>query len=105
MANVSIEESDSILNIKEPFTYDESIKSFQYSEIILQSHDNINIPYQTITFNINNQSTIFLPSKSFLRFEGRIVKDDDTAYVIGDEVTLINNAIMYLFSSIRYKIE
>jgi len=104
MANFSTEESDSILNVKEPFTYNESIKSSQCSEIILQSQDNINISSQTITFNINNQSTIFLPSKSYLRFEGRIVKADDTAYVAGDEVTLINNAIMYLFSSIRYKI-
>ena len=102
--NVAIEESNSILNIKEAFTYDESIKSLQYSEIILQSQDNINKPSQTITFNINNTSTIFLSSKSYLCFEGCITKEDGTAYAVADVVTLINNAIMYLFSSIRYKI-
>jgi hypothetical protein len=72
--NVAIEESDSILNIKEAFTYDESIKSLQYSEIILQSQDNINKPSQTITFNINNQSTIFFHQTFISVFRGALQK-------------------------------
>ena len=33
--------------------------------------------------------------------EGRLTKNDDTAYVNADEVALTNNAIMHLFSRIE----
>ena len=35
-------------------------------------------------------------------FEGRLIKADNTAYAIADEVALTNNAIMHLFSRIEY---
>ena len=42
------------------------------------------------------------PSESYLIFEGRLTKADGTANVNADEVSLTNNAIMYLFSRIEY---
>ena len=42
------------------------------------------------------------PSESYLIFEGRLTKVDGTAYAIADEVALTNNAIMHLFSRIKY---
>ena len=35
-------------------------------------------------------------------FQGRLTKDDGTAYANADEVALTNNAIMHLFSRIEY---
>lgn len=104
MTNELVEISDSILNIKEPFSYDESIKSLDFSEIILQSQDNINKVSSQIVFNINNQNTIYYPAKSYLEFKGKIVKNNDTLYAEDNDITLVNNAMMFLFSSISYKI-
>ena len=42
------------------------------------------------------------PSESYLMFEVRLTKADDTLYANADEVTLTNNAIMHLFSRIEY---
>ena len=36
--------------------------------------------------------------------EGRLLKNDDTAYADGDLVSLTNNGIMYLFRSISYRL-
>jgi hypothetical protein len=45
-----------------------------------------------------------LPSESYLIIEGQLRKADHTAYAAADEVSLINNAMMYLFNSISYDI-
>ena len=42
------------------------------------------------------------PSESYLIFEGRLAKADDTAYANEDEVALTNNAIMQSFSRIEF---
>ena len=42
------------------------------------------------------------PSESYLIFEGRLTKADDTPYANADEVALTKNAIMHLFSRIEY---
>ena len=41
-------------------------------------------------------------SESYLIFEGRLTKADNTAYDNADEVALTNNAVMQLFSRIEY---
>ena len=41
------------------------------------------------------------PSESYSIFEGRLTKTDGTTYN-ADEVALMNNAIMHLFSRIEY---
>ena len=40
--------------------------------------------------------------ESYLIFEGRLTKADNTAYANADEVALTNNAKMHLFSRIEY---
>ena len=42
------------------------------------------------------------PSESYLIFEGRLTLNDGTAYANADEVALMNNGIMHLFSRIEY---
>ena len=44
------------------------------------------------------------PSESFLLIEGRLTKADGTAYANADNISLTNNAMMYLFRDIRYKL-
>ena len=44
------------------------------------------------------------PSESYLIFEGRLTNADGTLYVNADEVALPNNAIMYLFSRMEYRL-
>ena len=42
------------------------------------------------------------PNESYLIFEGRLTKADNTAYANADDVPITNNAIMHLFSRIEY---
>ena len=42
------------------------------------------------------------PSESYLIFEDRLTKADNTAYANADEITLTNNGIVHLFSRIEY---
>jgi len=44
------------------------------------------------------------PSESYLVSEGRLTKNDDTAYANADAVALTNDGIMYLFSNISYSL-
>ena len=55
-----------------------------------------------VRISIESQDILTHPSESYLIFEGRLTKADDTLYVIADEVALTNNAIMHLFSRIEY---
>ena len=80
---------------------DESIEEYEYHE------------YEPITgtslhnggdvrITSESQDVFTHPSESYLIFEGRLTKADDTLYVNADEVVLTNNAIMHLFSRIEY---
>ena len=51
-----------------------------------------------IRISIESQDMFKHPSESYLIFEGRLTKADNTAYANADEVALTNNAIMHLFS-------
>ena len=53
---------------------------------------------------LQNQNNNFHPSKSYLRIVGNITKADNTPYADGDEIALVNNAMMFLFDSIPYKL-
>ncbi len=90
-----------ILNIKEKIHTDESISSFEYHEYTAQTGVNLNNQGE-IRIVIENQDQFFLPSQGYLQIEGQLQKADDTLYVDGDVITLTNNAIMYLFSNVRY---
>ena len=96
----------SILNIKESFDEDDSIKSYQeyaYSPIAGTQLKNSG----EIWITIEIQDEFFHPHGSHLQFKGHLVKyvGANTVYGDADVVTQINNAMMYLFSSIRNELD
>jgi hypothetical protein len=92
------------LNISEPSPIDESIESHQYREYEPQNPQAVN-SNQAIQIDIQNQDIFTQPSKSFLYIEGNLTSaDNDHAYTADTKVSLINNAISYLFSQIRFLI-
>ena len=93
-----------ILNIKEPYEEDDSIRSYQYYQYSPITGTNLNSPGE-IRITIESQDEYFHPANSYLLFTGKLVKDaDGTNYAAGDNVSLINNAMMYLFSTIKYEL-
>src|SRR5271163_2538080 len=99
-----IEISNNCFNILEQVEYDNSIESRQYVDYTSQSQNNLNILGAPITIEINASDNYILPSDSVLYIKGQLVKGDGTAYDNPDEVALVNNAMMFLFSDIRYSI-
>ena len=104
-----IEISNKCYDILEQVEYDNSIESKQYVDYTPQSQNNLNIIGTPITIEINASDNYILPSDSILYIKGQLVKADGTAYNANDnnnaeEVALVNNAMMFLFSDIRYKI-
>ena len=93
--------TEQIFNIKDKFQEDESITALEYHEYTPQSGVNLNNQGEN-RITIENQDKFFLPSEAYLNFEGQLLKNDNTAYVDANLVTLTNNALMYLYSNARY---
>ena len=97
--------SNDYLEILETVKEDNSIKSYQFHdhEALVQ---NLNSGSEII-ININETNSYILPSESYLIIEGQLRKNNNNhdAYVPADEVSLINNAMMFLFNQISYSIE
>ena len=83
---------------------DESIEEYEYDEYEPITGTSLNNGGDT-RINIESQDVFTHPSESYLIFEGRLTKDDGTAYSNPDEVALTNNAIMHLLAelSITYQ--
>ena len=90
------------LNIGENFIQDESIESYEYREYTSDVRD-FNKSGE-IRFAINQQDVFLDISESYLLFKGQLVKSNDSEFATTDKTTLINNALMYLFSNIRYRV-
>ena len=102
---ISQEVHDDMLDVNEPNLYDESIRSINYYEYTPHFQANNNTCGHQIRIDINAQDIYTLPSKSYLSIKGQIRRlDNNTAYVATDEITLINNAIMYLFTGVKYEL-
>src|SRR5277367_6544205 len=104
-----IETSNNCYDILEQVEYDNSIESKQYVDYTPQSQNNLNILGTPITVEINASDNYILPSDNVLYIKGQLVKGDGTAYNDNDhnnaeEVALVNNAMMFLFSDIQYSI-
>jgi len=96
---------DEMLDIKDPLRYDESISEINYFEYTPQTQANNNSPSHQIKIDINAQDTYTLPSRSYISITGQILRaDNNNPYTADREITLINNAMMYLFSSIKYEL-
>ena len=92
-----------ILRINETPMKDESIESYESHEYEPIAGSNLNNPGE-IRINIETQDLFTHPSESYLVVEGRLTKNDDTLYANADNVALTNNAIMHLFSNIKYQL-
>ena len=93
------------LNILEAVMQDNSIESWQYFGYTPQSQDNINTRGQPIQIEINASDNYIIPGESELYVKGQLVRNDNNnPYDANDEIALVNNAIMFLFSDIRYTI-
>ena len=91
-----------ILQITEDIPVDDSIYEYEYKEYNPIAGTAAEINRGSIVIVIEAQDIYTQPAESFLLIEGQLIKDDDTPYLLNDEVALINNGIMYLFSDVRY---
>jgi len=95
--------SSEILRFTEKPLVDESIQEYEYHEYEPQARTNLNSAGE-IVVNIELQDLFTHPCESYLVFDGRLTKNDGTAYANADVVALTNNGIMYLFSNISYRL-
>ena len=103
---LSIETHDDCLDINEPYVNDESIQSLQYFEYTPQTFANCNTVGHPIKIHINAQDVYTLPSKSYINIKGQLRRDDNNnPYAAAAEVALINNAMMYLFTEVKYDLD
>jgi len=79
------------------------ILKFTEYEYEPQARTNLNSAGE-IGINIELQDLFSHRSESYLVFEGRLTKNDNTAYSNADAVALTNNGITYLFSNISYRL-
>ena len=91
-----------ILQITEDIPVDDSIYEYEYKEYNPIAGTAAELNRGSIVIVIEAQDIYTHPSESFLLIEGQLIKDDDTPYLLNDNVALINNGIMYLFSDVRY---
>ena len=94
-----MEVHDGMLNINEPHVYDESIQSMLFYEYTPQIQSNNNTIGHPIKIDINANDCYLLPSRSYISIKGQLKRlANGNAYVAADEITLINNTMMYLFT-------
>jgi hypothetical protein len=93
------------LRITEQPVIDETVESFQYREYEPQNPQAVN-NLQAIQIDIQSQDVYTQPSKSYLYIEGKLesTAGGENAYKAETLVTLINNAVPFMFSQIRYQI-
>ena len=105
MTGLSEEVHDEMLDINEPYLFDESISSMNFYEYTPQTQANNNTHGHPIIITINNEDNYILPSKSYISVKGQIRRaNNNNVYTADTEITLINNAMMYLFTAIKYEL-
>ena len=105
MAKLSEEIHDEMLDVNEPHLLDESISSMNFYEYTPQTQANNNTAGHQISIVINNQDIYSLPSKSYISIKGQIIRaDNNNPYAADAEIALINNAMMYLFTGVKYEL-
>ena len=80
---------------------DESIEEYEYHEYDPITGTTLNNGGD-IRISIESQDVFTHPSESYLIFKGRLTKAEGTANANEDEVALMNNAIIHIFSRIEY---
>ena len=92
---------EDILKFTDSPIIDESIEEYEYHEYEPITGTSLNNG-GGVRISIESLDVFTHPSESYLIFEGRLTKADDTLYANVDEVALTNNTIMHLFSRIEY---
>ena len=95
---------ESILRLHEINATDESIKSYEYNEYQPITGTLLNSAGQ-ITITIENQDQSLHLQNSYLLIEGEVLKADNTRYADADLITLTNNGLLYLFSSLKLTLD
>jgi len=93
-------QSDILRFTEQPLT-DESIERYEFHEYEPVARTNLNSAGE-IRINIELQDLFSHPAESYLQFEGRLIKADNTAYANADNAAITNNGLMHLFSQISY---
>ena len=91
---------ESRLELHETNATDESIKSYKYDEYQSITGTQLNRAGQ-ITITIENQDQFLHLHNSYLLSECDVLKADNTRYPDADFITLTNNGMLYLFSSLK----
>jgi len=104
MEDISVEIPDGMWDINDPNLYDNSTEKAEFYEYTSQTQANNNSPVQQIRIDINAHDIFTKPLESYISITGQIVRGiDDNAYVVANEITHINNAMLYLFSLVKYE--
>ena len=100
-----------ILQITEDIPVDDSIYDYEYKEYNPIAGTDVN--RGSIVITIEAQDIYTHPAESFLIIDGKLIKEAvapgpnppagaDVPYNAGENIALINNGLMYLFSDVRY---
>ena len=92
----------SILRVTDSILNDDSIDKYEYFEYLPITGTNLN-NIGDIRINIERQDIFTHPSESFLLIEGRLTKADGTDYANADNISITNNAMMYLFRDMNFQ--
>ena len=95
---------NSILRIKEPILKDDSIDKYEDIEYEPIAGTNLNSSGKDIRLYIETQDIFTHPSESYLIIEGRLTKENGTPYLDANAISITNNAMVYLFKRIQYKL-
>ena len=93
-----------ILKIDESYTKDESIEKYEFHEYTpVSGASNLNNGSE-IRLVIETQDLFTHPSESYLIIEGSLLKADGSRFAEDSDISLINNAMMFLFQHIKYEL-
>ena len=91
-----------ILNIKEGLNEDESIVAYELYQFYPEVGTQYNNP-GNLTISVQNSDNFYHPARSWLEFEGQVVKKADSQpYTKDNVVSFVNYGILYLFDLIKY---
>jgi hypothetical protein len=95
-------QSDILRFTDTPLT-DDAIERYEWHEYEPVARTNLNTAGE-IRINIELQDLFSHTAESYLLFEGRLTKVDNTAYDNADAIAITNNGLMHLFSQISYSL-
>ena len=100
-----LEINNDTLSFESKVPVDNSIEKKEYKTFIPQSKADFNQPNSTIEIKIPASDAYYVPSESYMEVKGQLVRaDNDAAFGENVQIGLINNAVMYMFSNIQYRV-